>query len=63
MVKPQLYKQGNIEAIISEIEKEGFTILGKKKMKLSLELAEDFYMEHKDRKFYTELITMMTRYH
>jgi len=46
--------------IIARIEKEGFDILRMKKIHLSTEEAEGFYIVHKDKPFYASLTEFMT---
>lgn len=57
MIKPHAVKAKNIGNIINMIEQNGFTIVGMKKMKLTKELAEQFYAVHKDKPFFEELVT------
>lgn len=60
MIKPDAVAAHNTGKIIDRIEHEGFTITGLKKVTLSAERAEQFYAEHKGKKFFPELINFMT---
>ena len=50
----------NIGNIISIFEKNGLRISAARFAKLSKEKAEGFYIEHKERPFFGELVTFMT---
>ncbi len=56
MIKPDAVIDGHTGAIISRIEKEGFTILRLEKCILERELVEEFYGEHKERPFFGEMV-------
>lgn len=60
MIKPGAVSRKNSGKIIDLIESHGFDIIGLKKLKMSKEQAKTFYAVHKDRPFYTDLVTMMT---
>ncbi|PYQ33296.1 MAG: nucleoside-diphosphate kinase, partial [Acidobacteria bacterium] len=45
--------------IIDRLEREGFTILGLKKVSLSQKQAEGFYAVHRERPFYRDLVKYM----
>ena len=60
MIKPEAVEKGYIGSILERINKAGFKIIALKKIKLSPELAGDFYSVHKDRPFYMELVKYMT---
>ncbi len=60
IIKPDAVKAKNAGKIINRIEKEGFEILGMKKIHLSKDQAEQFYAVHKERPFYGELVEFMT---
>jgi nucleoside-diphosphate kinase len=60
IVKPDSVRKGNFGRIISRLEAEGFRILGLKKVALSQRQAEGFYVVHKERPFYRDLVTFMT---
>ena len=60
LIKPDAVAAGNTGAIISRIEKEGFTIAGMRKMKITRAQAEAFYGVHKARPFFGELVSFIT---
>jgi len=60
LIKPDAVAAKNSGKIIDIIEKNGFTIVGMKKMQLSKEMAEKFYAVHKERPFFGELVTFVT---
>lgn len=60
IVKPNSTLDNNIGNIISIFEKNGLRISAAKFSKLSKEKAEGFYIEHKERPFFGELVTFMT---
>lgn len=47
---------------MSKIEESGFTISMSKEAKLTKEMAEQLYGEHKDSEFFGDLTDMMSRY-
>ena len=53
-------KNGHAGAIIDRIIKEGFRIVAMKLTKLSEEKAGEFYVIHKERPFYGELVQFMS---
>lgn len=60
MIKPDAVKNGHIGAILAKINESGFKIIAMKYTKLSSEKAGDFYVIHKDRPFYGELVEFMS---
>ena len=60
IIKPDAVAAGNTGAILALIEKNGFKILGLKKIRLSLAQAENFYGVHRERGFFASLVTFMT---
>jgi len=60
MVKPTAVQKGFIGPILSMINKAGFRIVAMKYMKLSIDQAKAFYLVHKDRPFYNDLVTFMS---
>lgn len=48
------------EAILSIIRSQGFQIVQIKKTRMTMDLAMEFYAEHKDKFFYNRLITFMS---
>ena len=61
MIKPDAVENGHIGAILEKINSAGFKIIAMKYTKLSLEKAQKFYEIHKDRPFFYELVTFMSR--
>ena len=59
IIKPNSVADNNIGNIISIFEKNGLRIAAAKFTKLSTEKAEGFYIEHKDRPFFRELVDFM----
>lgn len=57
MIKPHAVAAGNIGKIIDRIEREGFRIVGMKKMQFSKKFAEIFYAVHAARPFFPELVS------
>ena len=60
IIKPNAVKNGNIGSIISEIEKNGFSIIAMKLMHLTKKQAQGFYAVHNGKPFFESLITFMT---
>lgn len=60
IIKPNATTDNNIGNIISIFEKNGLRIAAARFAKLSREKAEGFYIEHKDRPFFGELVDFMT---
>ena len=60
IIKPNAVLDNNIGNIIARFEKEGLRIAAIKLTTLSKEKAEGFYIEHKERPFFGELVTFMT---
>lgn len=60
IIKPDAVKKNVIGAIINIFEKNNLQIAAAKKVLLSKELCEQFYAEHKEQVFFTELVKFMT---
>lgn len=60
IIKPNSTLDNNIGNIISVFEKNNLRIAGAKFVQLSKEKAEGFYIEHKERPFFGELVDFMT---
>ncbi len=60
IIKPDAVENNNIGNIISYFEKSGLSVAAAKMLKLSKNMAGDFYAVHKERPFYDELITFMS---
>lgn len=59
IIKPDAVKKGVIGKIIDRFESNGLKIAAAKKMQLSKKDAETFYIVHKERPFYGELVDFM----
>ena len=61
MIKPDAVENGYIGPILGKITAAGFTIKAMKFTQMSKRDAQEFYAIHKDRPFFGELVTFMTR--
>jgi nucleoside-diphosphate kinase len=61
MLKPDSVEKGNIGAILEKINASGFKIVAIKMTQMTTRDAEIFYQVHKERPFFGELVTYMTR--
>lgn len=61
MIKPDAMENGNAGAILDRIIKEGYKIVALKQTRLTAEKAGEFYAVHKERPFYNDLVTFMSR--
>ena len=60
ILKPDAVAAGHAGAILAHLEKEGFRLIGVKKVRLSSDQARAFYEVHRERPFYGALVTFMT---
>jgi nucleoside-diphosphate kinase len=60
IIKPDAVAAGHVGEIISRLEREGFRILGVKRLHLSQAQAQKFYEVHAQRPFYASLVAFMT---
>lgn len=60
MVKPDGVQKGLVGEIISRFEKKGLKIVALKIMKITPELAEKHYGEHKGKPFFADLVNFIT---
>ena len=60
IIKPDAVAKNVIGEIYSRFEAAGFTIVGAKMLHLDVDLAGGFYVVHKDRPFYNDLVSFMT---
>jgi nucleoside-diphosphate kinase len=60
MIKPEAMRKGYAGSIIKMIQEAGFEIIALKMRQLSKEQAEQFYVVHAERPFYSELIRFMS---
>ncbi|MBA2628938.1 MAG: nucleoside-diphosphate kinase [Rickettsiaceae bacterium] len=60
MIKPDATKRNLIGKINSYLENAGLKIVAQKMVRLEESQAKEFYAEHKERSFFSGLITYMT---
>jgi nucleoside-diphosphate kinase len=60
IIKPECVANRHIGEIIQRIEKADFKIVAMKMLRLQPRDAEEFYLIHKDRPFYRELVQYMS---
>ena len=60
IIKPDAVKNNHVGDILTIVEQSGFHILGMKMRRLAKIEAEAFYVVHKERPFYSGLVTFMT---
>ncbi|MFD1928141.1 nucleoside-diphosphate kinase [Sporosarcina siberiensis] len=60
MVKPDGVQRDLVGEIVGRFEKKGYQLVGAKLMKITPELAEQHYGEHKERPFFGELVDFIT---
>ena len=61
MIKPDAVENGHIGNILEKVTSAGFSIKALKLTQLTVDNAESFYEVHKERPFFGELITFITR--
>ena len=61
IIKPDATEKHKTGAILARLEEEGFKIVASKRLHLTLAQAEGFYAEHRERGFFGELVTFMSR--
>ncbi|MFN3680332.1 nucleoside-diphosphate kinase [Thermosynechococcus sp.] len=59
-IKPDGVQRGLVGMIIQRFEQKGYTLVGLKLMRVSRELAEQHYSEHKDKPFFAGLVNFIT---
>lgn len=59
ILKPDATERNLTGAINAMFEKDGFKIVAQKRLQLSRAMAEQFYIVHKERPFYGELVDYM----
>ena len=60
IIKPNAVNKNNIGKIIDRFETRGLRVSAAKFTRLSKEMAEGFYIEHKERPFFGSLVNFMT---
>lgn len=61
MLKPDAVEKGHTGAILKLINAAGFKIVALKLTQMTVKDAETFYAVHKERPFFKDLVTYMTR--
>ncbi len=61
MLKPDSVEKGNTGAILEKINSAGFRIIAMKLTQMSIDEARNFYSIHKERPFFNDLVSYMTR--
>ena len=61
IIKPDAVERNLSGKILTKIEDAGFRIVGMKKIHLTKAQAEGFYYVHKERPFFNDLCTFMSR--
>ncbi len=61
MLKPDAVEKGHIGDILKMIKAAGFKINALKLTQMTIQDAETFYAVHKERPFFKDLVTYMTR--
>lgn len=60
MIKPDATRRNLTGKINAMFEANGLRIVAQKRIRLTQELAKAFYIEHKDKPFYSSLVDFMT---
>ncbi|GAA5334117.1 MULTISPECIES: nucleoside-diphosphate kinase [Thermus] len=60
MVKPDGFRRGLVGEILARFERKGFRIVGLKALRISQELAEKHYAEHREKPFFPGLVSFIT---
>ena len=60
IIKPDAVAKGHVDEICERLEEAGLSITEKKSIHLDDALAEGFYIEHKGKPFFEDLIKFMT---
>jgi nucleoside-diphosphate kinase len=61
IIKPDAVERNIAGKIIDKIESAGFVVVGMKKIRLTKQEAEGFYYVHKERPFFGDLCSYMSR--
>ena len=61
IIKPDAMEAGHAGKILDRIITDGFTVLGMRQVHLTRAQAEGFYAVHRERPFFGELVTFMSR--
>jgi nucleoside-diphosphate kinase len=61
IIKPDAVEQGKAGEILERVQAEGFRVLAVRPETLARKHAEGFYAVHRERPFFGELVTFMSR--
>lgn len=60
IIKPNVVEKNTIGSIYNRFEQAGFKIIAAKMIHLNFKQASDFYVDHKGKHFFDELVKFMT---
>ena len=60
LIKPNAMKKQKAGVIIHKFQQEGLKLIGLKMIKVSKELCQEFYQEHKERPFFQVLVSFVS---
>src|SRR5215472_13715112 len=60
IIKPDATRRNLTGKINARFEERGLRIIAQKRLRLSREMAEEFYAVHRERPFFKDLVTFMT---
>ena len=60
IIKPDAFGSGKAGLILAHLENAGFRVIAARVMHLSEAQAKEFYAVHRERPFYTSLVSFMT---
>jgi nucleoside-diphosphate kinase len=60
MIKPQAVEKNYTGAVLARINDAGFRIVAMKYLKLTVDQAQQFYLVHKEKPFYSSLVKSMS---
>jgi len=60
LIKPDAMQKGALGEILSAVQKAGFTVRNIKILRLRAAEAKEFYSEHRERPFFSDLVEFMT---
>jgi nucleoside-diphosphate kinase len=60
IIKPECVENNHIGDVIQRIEQADFSIVAMRMVRLQLQEAQQFYLVHKERPFYQELVEYMS---
>jgi nucleoside-diphosphate kinase len=60
LIKPDAVERGLVGEILARIERRGCTLRGGKLLRVSRELGERHYAEHREKPFFRELVEFIT---